>query len=83
MEKLLEALSTQDVPSVMKALESLGSSQQRKVIDLYFGLRGNSSHSLAQIGRLLDRPKERIREIKNIALDKLWKALCSAEAEKV
>jgi RNA polymerase primary sigma factor len=41
------------------------------VLDLRFGLTGNGTHSLRQIGHLLRISKERVRQIQNRALEKL------------
>ena len=45
--------------------------RERKVLDLRFGLTGNGTHSLRQIGHLLRISKERVRQIQNRALEKL------------
>jgi RNA polymerase primary sigma factor len=52
--------------------------RERKVLDLRFGLTGNGTHSLRQIGHLLRISKERVRQIQNRALEKL-----RASAERV
>ena len=39
--------------------------RERKVLDLRFGLTGNGTHSLRQIGHLLRISKERVRQIQN------------------
>jgi RNA polymerase primary sigma factor len=52
--------------------------RERKVLDLRFGLTGNGTHSLRQIGHLLRISKERVRQIQNRALEKL-----KASAERV
>jgi RNA polymerase primary sigma factor len=52
--------------------------RERKVLDLRFGLTGNGTHSLRQIGHLLRISKERVRQIQNRALEKL-----KANAERV
>ena len=43
--------------------------RERKVLDLRFGLTGNGTHSLRQIGHLLRISKERVRQIQNRALE--------------
>jgi len=52
--------------------------RERKVLDLRFGLTGNGTHSLRQIGHLLRISKERVRQIQNRAIEKL-----RASAERV
>jgi RNA polymerase primary sigma factor len=62
---------------VEDVLDSL-TERERKVLDLRFGLTGNGTHSLRQIGHLLRISKERVRQIQNRALEKL-----RASAERV
>ncbi|MCT0218001.1 sigma-70 family RNA polymerase sigma factor [Synechococcus sp. CS-1329] len=45
--------------------------QERQVLDLYFGLDGHERHTLAEIGRLLDVSRERVRQVELKALRKL------------
>jgi RNA polymerase primary sigma factor len=52
--------------------------RERKVLDMRFGLSGNGTHSLRQIGHKLRISKERVRQIQNRALEKL-----RASAERV
>jgi len=52
--------------------------REKRVLDLRFGLTGNGTHSLRQIGHLLRISKERVRQIQNRALEKL-----RASAERV
>jgi len=47
------------------------SEREREVINLYFGLNGKGPHTLEETGKLLGRTRERIRQIKEIALKKL------------
>ncbi|MEZ6143383.1 MAG: RNA polymerase sigma factor RpoD/SigA [Zavarzinella sp.] len=52
--------------------------RERKVLDMRFGLNGQGSKSLRQIGHELRISKERVRQIQNRALEKL-----RANAERV
>lgn len=52
------------------ALETL-TEREATVVSLYFGLRGGSEHTLAEIGRLLRLTRERVRQIKVRALQRL------------
>ncbi len=45
--------------------------KERKIIDMYFGLNGNNSYTLKEIGSVLGISRERIRQIKNDALKKM------------
>jgi len=45
--------------------------REAKVIQMYFGLRGEEVHTLLQIGRFMNITRERVRQIKKRALDRL------------
>lgn len=45
--------------------------KERIIIDMYFGLNGNNSYTLKEIGSMLGISRERIRQIKNDALKKM------------
>jgi RNA polymerase primary sigma factor len=47
------------------------SAQERQVLDLRFGINGAERSTLAQIGRLLDVSRERVRQVELRALEKL------------
>jgi RNA polymerase primary sigma factor len=58
-------------------LEQLGqwlgqlSEQERQVLEMRFGLEGHDRHTLAEIGRLLEVSRERVRQVELKALRKL------------
>ena len=85
--KLTEAMPDNESHDAAHELRTPGSAhflmenlrpRERKVLDLRFGLTGNGTHSLRQIGHLLRISKERVRQIQNRALEKL-----RASAERV
>jgi RNA polymerase primary sigma factor len=45
--------------------------QERQVLELRFGLEGEDRHTLAEIGRMLDVSRERVRQVELKALRKL------------
>jgi RNA polymerase primary sigma factor len=45
--------------------------QERQVLELRFGLEGEERHTLAEIGRLLEVSRERVRQVELKALRKL------------
>ena len=47
------------------------SEQEQHVLRLRFGLEGNERHTLAEIGRLMDVSRERVRQVELKALRKL------------
>jgi RNA polymerase primary sigma factor len=47
------------------------SDQERRVLELRFGLEGVERHTLAEIGRMLDVSRERVRQVELKALRKL------------
>ena len=47
------------------------SEQEQHVLKLRFGLEGNERHTLAEIGRLLEVSRERVRQVELKALRKL------------
>jgi len=65
-----ELLSAERQEALQFLLENL-SPREQHVLDLRFGLNGYDAHSLTQIGRMLRISKERVRQIQNVALEKL------------
>ena len=49
--------------------------RERKIIDARFGLNGQKSHTLEEVGQDFGVTRERIRQLQNIALKKLARAL--------
>ncbi len=69
-----------------QALSSL-EAREIRIICLYYGLAGNEPMTLEQIGSILNLTRERIRQIKERALDKLrhlpWKHVLESLVEDV
>jgi RNA polymerase primary sigma factor len=55
---------------VREAVESL-SQREELIINLYFGLTGEEPHTLSEIGGKLRLSKERVRQLKDRALQRL------------
>ena len=47
------------------------SEQEQNVLRLRFGLEGNERHTLAEIGRMMEVSRERVRQVELKALRKL------------
>jgi RNA polymerase primary sigma factor len=54
--------------------------REKTIISLFFGLSTNRRHTLAEIGRTMGISRERVRQLKNRAIDKLQEF---ADTEKV
>ncbi len=56
--------------------------RERKIIDARFGLAGQKPKTLEEVGQEFGVTRERIRQLENIALDKLRRALRRKEEEQ-
>ena len=66
-----EALVREELNQTMETMLQSLNDRQRQVLRLYFGMEDGACHSLEQIGCMLGVSKERARQIKQQALDKL------------
>ena len=66
-ERVVRESLQQELASLMEELTS----RERDVIKMRFGLGNGKSYSLAQIGKMLDLSRERVRQIESKALQKL------------
>jgi RNA polymerase nonessential primary-like sigma factor len=66
-ETLIREALSRDLNNLLADL----SDRERDVIELRFGLTDGHSYSLAEIGRILDLSRERVRQIESKALQKL------------
>ena len=58
---------------LIRLLEKILTPRERKIVGLYFGFAGNRPLTLEQIGQVFGLTRERVRQIKKIALGKLKK----------
>ena len=63
---------------IAKALATLPE-RERKILTLYFGLEGQEPMTLEDIGRDIGLTRERIRQIKEVAIDRLRRSSGSSE----
>ncbi|HDI83723.1 MAG TPA: sigma-70 family RNA polymerase sigma factor, partial [candidate division WOR-3 bacterium] len=45
--------------------------RERDIVRLYFGIDGENPHTLEDIGKMMGLSRERVRQLRNRALDKL------------
>lgn len=68
-----EALVREELNQTMDSLLQMLSERQRRVLQLHFGMLDGICYSLEEIGKRMDISKERARQIKNQAIEKLQK----------
>ncbi len=71
-------IRTDDLQKVLPLLDYLDP-RERKIIDARFGLDGQKPRTLEEVGEEFQVTRERIRQIQNIALKKLRRALQKKE----
>jgi RNA polymerase primary sigma factor len=67
----VEATLQQDLSARLQQLLEILTPRERRIIMLRFGLGGESEHTLEQIGKQFDLSRERIRQIEQVAMEKL------------
>ena len=68
-----EKLVREELSHTMETLLSMLTDRQQQVLRLHFGMADGRTHSLEEIGRMLEISKERVRQIERQAMDKLQK----------
>ena len=67
----VEATLRQDLTERLQRLLDILTPRERRVIVLRFGLEGEGEHTLEEIGKKFDLSRERIRQIEQVAMQKL------------
>lgn len=73
MQELIDITDARDAFFSMNELIKEGelSDKEQNVINLRFGLEDNKLKTLQEVGNILGYTRERVRQIQNIALDKI------------
>lgn len=80
-----KTVSPDDTASGQDMVEQLGDlleeldERERRIIDLRFGLGGRRSRTLVEVGQEFGVTRERIRQLQNVALNKMRRALSRRE----
>ena len=75
-EDPLESLSEKNLHGELSGLLDVLDKRERRIIDERFGLTGKTPMTLEEVGREFGVTRERIRQLQNVALTKMRKALC-------
>jgi RNA polymerase primary sigma factor len=67
----VEATLRQDLNARLQQLLEVLTARERRIILLRFGLEGEREHTLEEIGKHFDLSRERIRQIEQVAMEKL------------
>ena len=74
-ENPLDALSDKNLHGELDGLLAVLDKRERRIIDERFGLTGKTPMTLEEVGREFGVTRERIRQLQNVALAKMRKAL--------
>ena len=75
----LDALSDKNLHSQLDTLLDVLDEREHRIIDARFGLDGTKPMTLEEVGREFGVTRERIRQLQNVALDKMRRALRKKE----
>lgn len=67
----MQIIEAERIEKAFKELKSALTPRERDIITRYYGIAPNVRHTLAEIGKKYQVTRERIRQIKVIALQKL------------
>lgn len=70
-----DEISNQDMQDTVATTLHVLDDREMKIISLRFGLDGNREHTLEEVGQHFKVTRERIRQLQNIALEKLRKTI--------
>jgi RNA polymerase primary sigma factor len=79
-ESPYEQLEEKTVTDLLRGLLTGLNQREATILDYRFGLRGGSEKTLEEVGEKFGLTRERIRQIQNIALNKLRKQMETADA---
>jgi len=74
------AVAEDSLKSSVQEMLAMLDMREKTIISLFFGLSTNRRHTLAEIGRTMGISRERVRQLKNRAIDKLQEL---ADSDKV
>lgn len=74
-----DLLSHKNMHNQLEGLLSVLDARERSIIDARFGLNGHKPKTLEEVGQVFGVTRERIRQLQNIALKKLRRALQKKE----
>lgn len=75
----LDALADKNLHNQLDDLLEVLDEREHRIIDARFGLNGKKPMTLEEVGREFGVTRERIRQLQNVALDKMRKALRKKE----
>lgn len=78
-EDPFETLSEKNMHNQLDNLMEVLDERETKIIDARFGMSGKTPMTLEEVGRVFGVTRERIRQLQNIALDKMRKSLRKRE----
>jgi RNA polymerase primary sigma factor len=78
----LENLQSKNIINNLTALVEDLDPRESEIIRLRFGLNGDKAKTLEEVGEMFDITRERVRQLQNMALSRMRKALIANERQK-